>query len=64
VSWDAQSQRCVSDSESGDIDGDTFQHECWYFGTYASYYPLTPEGLIDVSSKALKVDIALGQCFD
>ncbi|KAG6206716.1 hypothetical protein E4U34_008203, partial [Claviceps purpurea] len=44
------------------IDGDTWESKCIYYGTQAGYYPLDALGY-PTSSKALKVDIAVGQCF-
>ncbi|KAG6227362.1 hypothetical protein E4U25_007880 [Claviceps purpurea] len=62
--WRDDAQRCFARDGSDDnlIDGDTWESKCIYYGTQAGYYPLDALGY-PTSSKALKVDIALGQCF-
>ncbi|KAG6310416.1 hypothetical protein E4U22_003278 [Claviceps purpurea] len=64
--WDDKSQRCVARPDGpvdNKIDGDTWESKCILYGTQDGYYPITPKGNPDKSQDALKVDIALGQCF-
>ncbi|KAG6231323.1 hypothetical protein E4U25_007004 [Claviceps purpurea] len=62
--WDDYAQRCAAREDTDDylIDGQIWENQCIYYGTQAGYYPLNALGY-PTSSKALKVDIALGQCF-
>ncbi|KAG6272198.1 hypothetical protein E4U48_003242 [Claviceps purpurea] len=63
--WDRTAQRCAAREDTDDylIDGQIWENQCIYYGTQAGYYPLNALGY-PTSSKALKVDIALGQCFN
>ncbi|KAG6123831.1 hypothetical protein E4U50_000227 [Claviceps purpurea] len=62
--WQDDIQRCVAREGSHDnqIDGDDWENQCIYHGTRAGYFPLDAAGN-PTSSTVLRVNNALGQCF-